>query len=212
MLVLIVALLCEGIWWFMRPKIAAPEKTAEAPIPAKVSVTAPIKIEAPKPVAPSTPKPDAAPVADTPPPDVDADPQADLKTAIPDIARLKRSGDFLTIYENYTPPDKLNPQTIQTDRIMAKRIADGAANDPRLKQITQRQNESVARAYEALESQAPTYNETGDEATYMYLAPPELVSGSVPYPMTFVKINGKWYIKPPDVQGTVTFASPPGAH
>jgi len=211
LIVLVIALVGEGLWWFMRPKAAAPEKTAEATVPAKV--------EAPKPLAPpviapavATPatKAEATPVVEAPPPNPN-DPQADLKTAIPDIARLEATGDTEGVYEKYTPPDELDPKIIQRLRMVQQQTANVAAGNPQLQLQLQQIWNKAARAYEALENQTPTYNEAGDEATYMYSAS-ELTGTTGSRPVTFVKINGKWYEKPPDVKGAASFSSLPGTH
>lgn len=188
-IVLVIALVGFGFWWFMRPMAVAPEKTVVEPIPTKVDVSGLSKVEAPKPVAPpvqSKPETANAPtktVEATPAP---ADPQAELKTTFADIARLERAADFAAILQTYTPPDKLNLDTVQQTREAQARVA----HDPAAL-------EAIAQAWESLVNEIPTYNAAGDEATYP-MPPVNLPGQSAPLlsaPVTFIKINGKWYIK-----------------
>jgi len=111
--VFIVAIMGIGLWWFIR-SVIAPEKTAAAPMSANVSASKPA---VPPPqiakslVPPVQTKSAAAKATDaaTEPPD----PQADLKTALPDIARLLRNGDWLIWAQTYMRPDKLTPEVMQ---------------------------------------------------------------------------------------------------
>jgi hypothetical protein len=204
LIALIVAIMCVVIWRFMRPTVATPEKMTVVPIPAKADAPKQVSSQtiAP-PVAPPAPKSGAAPVATTqsivtPPPDPNVDPQADLKTAVLDIARLLRDGgDTGAFLETYTPPDELTPQRIQEIQMGMQRRADMAAQDPFFKQVSQDMVEMYAKAYESLENQTPTYNDAGDEATYMLIFVYRDGS-SDQSSKTFVKINGKWYLKPTD--------------
>jgi hypothetical protein len=190
---LALAIVGVGIWWFTRPTATNPEKIAEVPMPAKADAP---KIVASQsivpPVAPSLLKPDATPVAATQsitaPPSDPSDPQADLKTAIPDIARLFRAGNFLAVYQTYIPPDKIDPQQIQ--RLQS---AQQAAQDS----FDLSMAAAFAKSYEDIKDQTPTFNASGDEATYFKQGPvgdPVTVGGDT-YLIIFIKINGKWYIK-----------------
>jgi len=197
LIALLFAIIGAGLWWFMRPTEAPSVKTALVSTPAKndlpKTVTLPTQVELPK--TPAVPAKTGTAAASAEPADPNDDPQADLKTAIPDIARLERTGDLLGLYEIYTLPDKLYPMIIQRIRAVQQQTAIDAAGDPRLQQQLEQIREGAARTYEALETQTPTYNETGDEATYMYSAY-ELTHSAGYGPKTFIKINGKWYIKP----------------
>jgi hypothetical protein len=53
--------------------------------------------------------------------------------------------------------------------------------------------EATAKVYDTLKDQSPTYNEAGDKATYMAV-PPLGKEGDLK-PVTFVKINGLWYVQ-----------------
>ncbi len=198
---LAVAIVGLGLWWFMRPTTAMSEKTSEAPMPAKANAPALSKVEAPKPIAPPSvaplgQKPDTTPVAATQTPDPNADPQADLKTAISDIVRLYRTGDPVEVYKIYVQPDEFVPDLYQE---MEEHEQQGD-QIPELQQPTQELHDTIARSWEALEDQTPTFNATGDEAIYWK-------QGIIPSPdggyavggnadsVTFIKINGKWYLK-----------------
>jgi hypothetical protein len=197
---LVIAIFGIGFWLYPRP---APlqVKTSVLTTPPTVSkYVAPPTIAAP--IIPPAPKPVTAPIADTPPvanpaPD-SADPQADLKTAIPDIARLLRAGDTVGFRQTYTPPDELaqlGPQYIQQLQARVQQRQAQAAQDPDLQQELQKINEGAAEAWEAIEDQTPTFNAAGDEATYQYMLPGVGDAPGAQVPRVFVKIDGKWYLK-----------------
>ncbi len=160
LVVLLVTIMGAGLWWFMRPSTAMPEKMAEASRPAKVEATKPVAPPAivppvapsivppvALPISPPAPQPDAAPVAAAQPitessQDPNADPQAELKTALADIARLERAGDRLELYRTYTPPDKIDPFMLQE---YEKEESDYHVTDG------QKLNEAIAESYEDLE-------------------------------------------------------------
>ncbi len=199
--VLVTAIIGILVWWFLRPTPKTQEKTAAAYASSNVA--------APKPLAPpQIAKPLASPVkvnsqTTTSAPPVaapaEADPQADLKTAIPDIVRLFRAGDDAAFEQTYTPPDKLDPERIQQLQAQQQQIRDMVAQDPRMLPMMQSGIDTAAQSYEALETQTPTFNASGDEATYMLtrlkVSNGKVVLGDTQIPMTFVKINGKWYWK-----------------
>jgi hypothetical protein len=196
---LVLTIAVVGIWWFMQMKAAAPEKIAVVPAPA------PAETDAPKPIMPASGiAPPAAPpvgnnseapalAAKTDAP-IDADPQSDLKTAIPDLARMWDTDDLAAIVRTYAPPDELakSPWLLQH--------AQDATNfrmtaEPDLKADLHKVDEREAQELESIENQTPTFNDAGDKATYTVYSPPDEdypngEEGSV----TFVKINGKWYL------------------
>ncbi len=184
LITLVVILVCFVVGWFMR--LTAPEKTADA--------SAQSKSEAPNAVAPSAQivKPLAPPVQykteTANPPAKSTDPQADLKTAIPDIARLLLAGDLATYQKTYTPPDRLDFDTLQA-------IQD-AQNHLDIDLSFQQYIAVEAQRFVAIETQTPKYNDAGDEATFTF---PETMYPDVDGPLDeqpiyFVKINGKWYV------------------
>jgi len=201
LIILLVAIIGIGIWWFARPTMAVPEKIVETLKSAKADVqpvmSPTITLSIVSPVAPITPKPDGAPVAAkqliaTPPPDPNTASIAELKTAFADMGRLIRDGDMVQFYETYRLPGEFSPEDKQKEQEIQDR--NKIVQDPQNKII----QEEFAEAMEALAEQTPTFNDAGDEATYLYTAP-TLPGQQVPdtlHPVTFVKNNGKWYIKP----------------
>jgi hypothetical protein len=185
---------------------APAEKVADAPkadTPAPAATTPPapaVKPTPPTPTpAPAVAKPAMAPVsapAPAPAPAADTgtastgNPQADLSTAIPDVARLMRAGDFAMLTKTYMPPDKYASMTPQQQQQMAMMAA--MAQSPEAKPMF----DALADSFASLKDQTPTYNDAKDEATYM-LAPPAGMAppNTPPQPVTFVKINGQWYMK-----------------
>jgi len=206
--VLAVVLVGIGLWWFLRPP-APQEKASAATLPAKAVASVSDKVEPPKPLAPPTIaapalKPAAASVAATSAPDANSDPQADLKTAIPDIVRILRANDLMALVQNYTPPDKLTPRLLQQAQKTADQLqaaqAMAASLPPDIQERINHPFEQMAKGYEVIIGQVPTMNAAGDEATYMVSmpGPPDPNTGdsvSTPVPQTFIKINGKWYMK-----------------
>ncbi len=196
-IVFLIAIVIVGVWWFMQQTTSTPEKTADA--------TAPAKAKAPKTIAPPQIAKFLAPsvqskseIANAPskptetPPDP-ADPQTDLKTVIPDIARLYRAGDMAELYRIYTEPAQFDPVHLQELQTSQNRTADKIVT-PSIQS-----RETGAQAYERLETQTPTFNTSGDEATYMLPAPKlsneGIAVGETQIPLTFIKIDGKWYVK-----------------
>ncbi len=164
------------------------------------------KTDAPKAVAPPTiappaPKSDTEPVAAAKAPDPNADSKTELNSAIADIVRLYRAGDFMEVYQTYTTPDKLDPESIQKVQESLQKLQHDQqeTKNPQLAQALaqnlQQIYESSAQLYEALENQTPTFNTTGDEATYM-MTKDSFDGTQTATPITFIKINGKWYLKP----------------
>ncbi len=201
-LVFLLALIGLDLWWFLRPTATAPEKTAAAastpPKIDSVKIAAPVaQVEQPK-LPAVTPKPEAETIADAP---SNTDPQADLETAIPDIARLLEAGDMLGLYKTYTPPDMIDPNKIKTQLALSQRYA-GVNRDPQQQQILKKIFDAAARSIQDLETQTPTYNATGTEATYLYTTPADIGAPIKTISKTFIKINGKWYMMPsPDGTG-----------
>ncbi len=122
-------------------------------------------------------------------PKVDA--QVNLETAIPDLANLLATGDLADAFENYTPPDVL--AQIPPDRM--------AAIEQQLNSLNQ-QPQAVARlavmaqVLASFDGQTPTYNDTGDVATYPIVNPAD---GSSQGAFHFQKVDGRWYIAQTDL-------------
>jgi len=125
--------------------------------------------------------------------------QSDLKTAIPELVRQIRTG--IGLY-NFSPPNYLarfgmGPAEIQQKQaeIQLERTDVAQSETLEVRQMLQQGTETTAENYETLERQTPIFNAKGDEATYKWVA----ADGSWQRPLTFIKINGKWYIKPDDM-------------
>jgi RNA polymerase sigma factor (sigma-70 family) len=177
--------------------VIAPGDSAIAKVATNLSSNKTPAVELPKaPAVPAHAETVAAAAGADPPSD---DPQADLKTAIPELVRLVEANDWLGVYKAYTPPDRLDPKELQTLEKVQKML-DKQLSTPQAQLQLQMQHESAVSAWEALETQTPTYNATGDEATYLFTTP-DYPGPTVSESMTFIKINGKWYQKLPDAKG-----------
>jgi len=191
----VVILICATaalVWWLNPTADPAPEPdkaTAPSPAPAAAKLAA-ITPPAPKPagivppkVAPVTQV--AAPVA-TPAPVAakKADSQANLETAIPDLSNLLQSGDLVTAFENYTLPDDLAqipPERVVEVEDQLRALVTNPQIQPRLQLISQ--------MLDTFKGQTPTYNETGDRATYQL---PGIGTGAATF--SFQKVGDHWYI------------------
>jgi len=205
LVILVIAIIGLVIWWFMRPTIASSGKTAEAPSLAKTDppmiATHIAQVEPPK-LPPAIPN--STDVVST-----SADPQTDLKTAISDIARLFRDNDLTTFEKTYSPPGTFDPVKWQEQQ---KRAADSLQNlaamatqHPEMQQQIQHMQQQMQQmqddrnqSWEVLVNETPTYNATGDEATYVFTQ--QATPGNGPpvqaaFHKVFIKINGKWYFK-----------------
>jgi len=186
--VLVTAIIGLLVWWFLRPTPKVPEKTAAAPIAAKTDAPKP---PSPLSFAPTVELPALKPVAahvTATPPDPN-DPQTNLKTAIQDIARLARTGDMATLQQTYTMPEKFDPQQIEDIKVQEQQ----AVNDPQMQQARKALYDKYVQSFDELENQTPVYNAAGDEAIYARTI--TLNGGSIHQSFTFIKINGKWYVK-----------------
>jgi len=192
-----VALSGLGLWWFMGPPSSPPSVPVqmvnrEPEPPSHPATAAPIAPPAPKPV--DAPGKGTVAALATPLPDPAADPQAELKTAFADIACLYRANDLLLFWQTYTTPEQwAKTGTVMTQRIL--QVQANTAENPGMQAELQKMSEVFAQGYDALTSQTPTFNDAGDEATYSLVL--DFGGGRVSTePWTFVKINGKWYLKP----------------
>jgi hypothetical protein len=190
----VVVLVAGAVWLFWKPAPPPPApKVAEAPKAVAPKVTAPTvapQVVAPT-VAPAVPK---ATVAEATPAKPAADPQAELNTALSDIISLIQSGDLVTAFERYAPPDelaKMSPdQKAQMEQEMSTQMS-----QPQAQQAMQ----MMVTVLQSMQTQTPTLNAAGDRATYQLSDPtgqsPEIV------PFSFQKIDGKWYVDSKSMQG-----------
>jgi len=194
--VLFLAIIGLGLWWFTQTPVTPAEKDTPQPLPGRANP--PVKI-APNVIAPPTTlavtQKQLSNNTITSAPIVSTDPQGDLKTAIPDIARLIRSGDQVTRYQTYSPPDKVDPKLIPQFIAMQQELETLANQNPQMRQDMQTRRDSDAQSFENLLNQTPTFNSIGNEATFSRTG--ETPSGNPGIKrVTFVLIDGKWYEKP----------------
>jgi len=221
---ILIAILIGGAFWLF-------SQTPEYVATATLTVTPAAKADAPK-VIPQVELPKAAAVGANAETDAatakTADPnaaaQAELKAAFLNMGRLIRAGDYATFKETYSyiDPSPSDLNDIQRAREHQASVAAARARDPEnpLTRFMQQSDIANAQSYEALASQTPIFNSDRDEATYQYIAPdvtPDSETGDnigtgtysgtgEARPLTFIKINGRWYYKPtnykkPDSQG-----------
>jgi len=196
--VTILALGGAVLWWFTQPAAQAPSSAKIAAAPAtlrpalSMPASKPAQVEAPK-AAPAVPDPVSASSVTTSD-STKGDPQMELGTAIDDMATMLQAGDMPGLLEKYTSPEQMAKVSPEQKAVMAQRIQQ-QMTDPHVQQMQQ----SVAQILWSFKSQTPEMNATGDEATYQMtptadMAPPgEPLPASVP--MTFIKIDGRWYLK-----------------
>jgi len=202
--VMLTVLVAFAYWYGTRGELTVTAASGESQKPkAKANPTV---LAQPAVAAPATPIAGNTAVAATA---LVEDPQKDLKTAIPDIIRRTRLGEFA--WETYTLPAELakrTPEEIEGAR-QAKELLQ---RDPEIRQDLQKSFDVEAAAYEALENQIPAYNAAGDEATYSFHrpAPDDLGHGTLtqatpPEALTFIRVDGKWYFKPKAQMGEYIF-------
>ncbi len=156
-------------WWFWPAPYIPP------PVPANSQ-----RIRA---VPPTLPKPRIQPPSDVAPvlmADGGADPQADLATAIPDLIRLVRAGDYLAMEQRYLPPQKFARLSDGEKALMLEEM-----HSPRMQEKMQ----NSLQALESIQGSTPVFNDTGEIATFTPIALP-----GTPAKMTFIRLNGLWYL------------------
>ena len=199
----IMALICLGLWWMARSKVSAPNSTVPLSLPANAPAAALDKVESAKPISVSKQIVEPlAPTVQTVSGSANgmtlsaatdaADPRADLKTVLPDFVSLIRKEGWMSAYLSYMAPARL--AAIPPD---AKDNLLESAARYLLTPAGQQVAAATAQQYEDLEVQTPTLNETGDEATYFIqpLPPSPAEPAGSARPITFVRIDGKWYLK-----------------
>jgi hypothetical protein len=195
LIVLIAVIVGVVLWWFTLQPAATPGKSVEVPTPVKTdgpkmaAQVAQVELPLAPAVQPEAETAQAAPIAAAP---IAADPQADLKTALPDMARLLRHGGMLELEMAYFQPAVLAAMDPQMVQQMQMRVA----NTP--PEPVSPIYEARAKIYESLANQTPIFNATGDMATYT-VVPAMFTSDNVnennlPTTIMMVKVNGKWYM------------------
>jgi hypothetical protein len=178
----IATAICLG-WWLFRPMPEAPVPVASAPVPMAASKPAPVVVQTPPPqpvqvVAPVVaPAPVEAPVPETPAvAQALADPRLAPETATTDFLRMVDSGDYVTAAETYAqiPPN-----------MTAAQFVAALQQNPNFPQFVQ----MVTDTTRATVGMTPTYNDTGDVATYNLANPVDGQSS-----VRWRKINGQWFM------------------
>jgi hypothetical protein len=198
-IVLVLAIAALAVWLFRKPAVVETPKIATAPALAKVEAPALSKVEAPKlapPVVPPARKPSAepptAPVADATP--APGGTQAELNATIDDVTSLMQAGDFVGLFEKYAAPEDVAKMSPQDKAEMEQGMQQAMAN-PQAQQMMQ----AETRMFQSLKDQTPQMNATGDQATYQMTPTADMLPPGMALPpsepMTFEKIDGRWYIK-----------------
>ena len=181
--------------WFFWPTAPAPEKISLTPAaPARVTELEPltlpaIELEPPAPMLRPAPTPVVAAVEPVTAAPAAFDSQAELGTTVTDMIRLLQNQDFMTLFETYAPPDEVAQMPPEAKAQMAA-IMQG----PQIQQ----QMQLMIAALQSIQGTTPVYNAAGDTATY---TPTVDLTGNMsnksgtPRPMTFVKVNDRWYLK-----------------
>jgi hypothetical protein len=194
--VLLVAGVTVGVIWFFNKPAPVAAVTAQAATPKAVSLTTPVHVaQVAAPLAPAVPASGGAPqasAADAPAPIGSADPHGDLNACIDDITTMLQSGNISGLIDNYAPPQVLAQMPPE-----AKAQMEAYMSDPK----AQQQIQMMAQVFQGLHSVAPTMNDAGDRATYQ-VPPPAGMAEALPQganlpptiPITFMKVDGRWYI------------------
>jgi hypothetical protein len=177
---LIIAALLAGAAWRLWPVQTAPEKAAVALQPPAPTEAADIPADPP----PSDEKPAVAEVTATA-----IDPQAELHTAIADYLGLLQRGDMEAVMKNYTPPatPEQPRQGLAEGMALALALYETMKQDPQQQQILDQTTQRKVAEMQSIQDTTPTYDETGDYATYA------LPAGSSKPSIAFVRVNGRWY-------------------
>ncbi|HVT82262.1 MAG TPA: hypothetical protein VHM90_16590 [Phycisphaerae bacterium] len=203
-LVVLVVILAAVGWWYAPRNRSTPEKAAQsvASAPNKVATTLSATPPLVAPPAASAVKQSEAAADATAAPDPNAFAKAELQADVREIARLKRNGDFVDFYLTYILPDKIDQKIVEDlQKTQANAVA-LEARSPEATRIFQDLYDMAARSWEAMENQTPTFNPAGDEATYKFslVDANGAVTNTLVSTITFIRINGKWYIKPREVK------------
>ncbi len=155
---------------------AAPAATHEA-VSATSVASAAVSVSTPAAAAPATP-------GTTPP---------ELTNVINEMTALAQSGDLVSVYENYMPPQKMAALTPEQKTFIEDQIRQ-QVQGPNGQSVLQTQQKML----QALSTVTPTMNEAGDHATFQVPTPAGIAPAGTNLPSTlpvnFVKIEGKWYI------------------
>jgi hypothetical protein len=192
---LMALLAVAGLAWLFHtpPPVVKVAAAAAAVTKADAPKTAPTQIAPP--VAPPAqnagePTADAAPAPDT----TEGDPEKELGVAIDDIVDLLQAGDIYTAMMRYVPPDML-AQIPEEEKAMMQSQIQSQMAQPQAQQGIQ----MFIQVFQSMKTMSPTINGSGNLATYQ-ISDPSGRSAQT-HPMSFVKIEGKWYVSPDTMNG-----------
>ncbi len=205
LVILVVCALAVLLGWYLAPSApSTPAKTAEATPTAQPA--APKLTPAVAPVhnaAVAAPVVAAAVPTNTPttsPAAADenfvAGPQADLKTCVAATIHFLQTQDVLGLVKTIMPPDAIN-QMIQSGQ--AGSIEDVAAHYQAMPDVPDKMNQ-LLQALQDVQDQEPELSTDGNTATYKIdnrITGPGKAPAApgTPGDITFVKINGFWYLR-----------------
>jgi hypothetical protein len=149
--------------------VRRPPPADDAPLPAPDPQTE---------LSPATLAPVAV-VPDVPPPPSPNDPQADLSTSIPGFIRMAQFGDFAALMQAYMPPSDQAQMPEEEKAKIIQKMKDYFQTPEGRQDMQQMLTDMQSVLY-----LTPSYDATGNTATYS--GHPEL---------TFVRENGRWYLK-----------------
>jgi hypothetical protein len=207
--VVVALVIAAGVWWLTQPApapvrvapvsaISNPAIVPESPPPSpQISSTAP-------PPPQTAPDPSARNEAGIYPgfgpqnvvPTAAANPQADLSTAFPNLLRILKSGDFMTLVQTYMAPSRLAGLPPEAVAQIQAQLA-SPAQDPQ----NQQRMQGMITAVEYAQTQTPVFSADGNTATYRNVLNPNVPNshsnpGASPnIDMVWVKESGQWYLK-----------------
>jgi hypothetical protein len=194
---ILCVLVVAGLAWLFHTPAPPVEQVAGASKVTGANVAAPrlAPTGIAPPTAPPAPKPGAAPAgamaAGGP---SSADPQVELNSAIDDIVSLLQAGDLYTAMMRYLPPDQL-AQIPDAEKANMQDQIQNQMSQPGAQQGIQ----MFIQVFQSMKSSAPTMNAAGDKATYQVSDPTGQSPDTVP--MSFEKIDGKWYFNTDSMRG-----------
>lgn len=172
-LILIAGLLAGTAWWFW-PAPSVQEKPQLARLQPTPTVNEAALTDAPP--------PDVEPLATNVPAAVSVDPQANLSTAIPDMIQILANQGTLAFMQKYMPPDQLAQMTTEEQTSLMPQV--------------QARVQVILTELLLIGLSSPTYNATGDEATYTLTDSVSVAdNGGQVRNLKLIKLNGRWYIE-----------------
>ncbi len=169
------------------PQAAPPKSTVGQPTSSlAVQLNTAVKIQkSPEVVAPKVapaPKPAEQPVAD---------PQRELSSALADLIKLGETGDLVTAWQTYAEPDFFADIPVERHIQVDDNLRQLATSVPGQMRV-----QAMMQVLNSFTTQNPTYNDTGDVATYPVTGP---VAATGMKEFHFQRVDGRWYIADQDL-------------